>query len=60
MADDYVGFDQWVDEYVSSGKDRWGVGVCWDYCETGMCEFGCGGAHPTINILPGGSVRLSH
>ena len=40
MCDDYMPFDAWVSNYVDSGKERFGMGVCWDYCEHGHCGGG--------------------
>ena len=49
MCDDYIPSDAWVDGYIAGGKEKWGVGVCWDYCESGRCErYMCRGAHPRL------------
>ena len=60
MCDDYVSFEEWTNKYISGSKERWGVGVCWDYCEQGRCDFSCGNAHPTVTIHVDGNVLLSH
>jgi hypothetical protein len=56
--DDYVGFEEWKSDYVKKGLNKWGRGVCWEWCEQGSCsdEFNCGQAHPILAIdsTPGG------
>eukprot|EP01083_Nonionella_stella_P065598 172037_1 len=35
---DYVTFGEWKDGYIKQGKQKWGVGRCWDFCEFGYCD----------------------
>mmetsp|Transcript_19560 Transcript_19560/g.29504 ORF Transcript_19560/g.29504 Transcript_19560/m.29504 type:complete len:353 (+) Transcript_19560:132-1190(+) len=50
--DDYESFEAWTSKYVRKGLNKWGKGVCWDWCEHGYCydDFNCGMAHPTLAI----------
>merc|ERR1712113_1321026 len=34
---DYVGFDEWKDRYIQTGKKKYGTGYCWDFLEFGEC-----------------------
>jgi len=50
--DDYESFEAWTSNYVKKGLNKWGRGVCWDWCEHGTCndDFNCGMAHPILAI----------
>jgi len=55
---DYESFEEWASRYLHRGLNKWGKGVCWDWCEHGICyeDFNCGMAHPILAIesTPGG------
>lgn len=45
--------EDWKDKYVTEGKTKWGMGLCWDYMEDGECSALCSYpgnriAHPKI------------
>ena len=56
--DDYESFEGWTSGYIKKGLNKWGYGVCWHFCEHGICydDFNCGMAHPILAIesTPGG------
>ena len=35
--DDYESFEGWTSGYIKKALNKWGYGVCWDFCEHGIC-----------------------
>lgn len=44
--DDYESLEEWTERYIADGKKRHGVGVCWEFKESGDCVMALHGACP--------------